>query len=344
MTSLMNMKKQGSRTFLSVRVDETKEACYNPLWFQNGKPIMFTKKTVLWGTLLGIFTACGIAHAQGEGDKYVLDSLKVLSAMRTVEYDIRIETLADGKEYSARGDYAEQVLPQADPNSFLRSMYRLDIYFWPNTPMANNTEPNQLTFVCPAPENGDDFRIEQRTSIEGVKKYRKIDLKKLEDRLKQTNSEMFFGQAGEVRNLGGLAGKIRQICRFYEFSVPTQENLQDEETIPTWKLTGTLKKIYHQDLLPQFGGLNTKGQYPADFPSDVEIWLGRHNDFPYKIRYLRRTSEKSEQKKLLFQESFHKVVLNGPPIPAARFAPLPIPEDVFSIPDETDAFIKELGL
>ena len=304
---------------------------------------MLARNFIIWLTLLRILTVNGFVHAQGAGDKYVLDSLNVLLAMRTVECDVQIATFVDGKEYSAKGDYAEQALPQAVPNAFLRSMYRLNIYFW-NAPMANDGDPNQMTLVCYATEDNAEHRCEQYTFIEGVKGYSMIDLKKLEDRLKQTNSEMFFGQASEVRNLGGLAGMLRRICRFYEFSAPTQENLQTEETVMTWKLSGTLKKIYHQDLLTQFGGLTTKEKYPADFPSDVEIWLGRHNDFPYKIRYLRRTSDKSEQKKLLFQESFSKVVLNGPPIPAVRFAPLKIPDDVFSMPDNTDDFIKKLKL
>ena len=299
---------------------------------------------IIFGTLLGILSAGGIVCAQGAGDKHVQDSLKMLLAMQTVECDIRIEIFVDGNEkgYVARGHYAEQVLPRATPNTFLRSMYRLELNFW--NPMTSDAEPNRLTLVCLAYEDGDRHRIEWRTSIEGETETKMIDLKKLEDRLKQTKNEVFFSQVSEVRNLGGLAGMMRQISRFYEFSSPTQENLQDEETIPAWKLTGTLKNIHHQDLLKRFGGLNKKGQYPADFPSDVEIWLGRHNEFPYKIRYLRRTSEKSEQKKVLFQESFYKVMPNGPPIPAAKFAPLTVSEDVFSMPDDTDNFIKKLGL
>jgi hypothetical protein len=112
-------------------------------------------------------------------------------------------------------------------------------------------------------------------------------------------------------------------------------------------LTGTLQNRHGQNLLERFGGLDKKGHYPADFPSDIEIWLGRHNDFPYKIRYLRRTSEKSEQKDLLFQQSFYKVVLNDTPfLPFTdlKFAPLKFSEDVFSVQDETEQFIKALGL
>jgi hypothetical protein len=309
---------------------------------------MFVKNPLIFGILLGTLTAGSIVHAQSAGDKHVLDSLNVLLATRTIECDIRIETFVDKKEYTAKGQYVEQVLPRAAPNSFFRSVYRLEItYFSMNAPMASDAELNQMTVVCHASADGGRHQIDRYTSIEGVKTGSTIDLKKLEERIKAANQEIVFSQVSVVRNLGGLAGMMRQINRFYEFATPTQENLRDQETIPTWKLTGTLQNRHRQELLPWFGGLNNQGHYPADFPSDIEIWIGRHNDFPYKIRYLRRTSEKSEQKEMLFQQSFYKVVLNETPFQPytdMKFAPLQFPTDVFSVRDETDDFINKLGL
>ena len=302
------------------------------------------KKNIIFATLLVILTAGETAFAQSIGDKHIQDSLKMLLVMRTIKCDLRIESIVDGKNYTAWGNYAEQVLPQASPVSFLRSMYRLEIYFLPNTPMTSEVQPNSMTLVCYASEDGGKHRIERCTVVEGKNWFSTIDLKVLEERLKATNREIFFSHVSEVRNLGGLAGMMRQINRFYEFSPPAQEELHDEETVPAWKLTGTLRSVHRKDLLTRFGGLNKKGQYPPDFPSDIEIWLGRHNDFPYKVRYLRRTAENSEQKELLFQETLYKVVLNGPPIPAARFDPLKVPEGMFSKQDETEDFIKTLEL
>ena len=285
-----------------------------------------------------------VARAQNEGDKCVLDSLKMLLAVRTIECDIWIETYVEGKEYIAKGHYAEQTLPKATPSSFLRSMYRLEIYF-PNVPTANDSKANMMTLVCHPSEDQVKNQISRYTCIEGNQSFTTIDLAGLERRLKAAgNKEAVFAQISEVRNLGGLAGMMRQISRFYEFSAPTQENLQDEETVATLKLTGSLRSIYHTDLLKQFGGLDSKGQYPLDFPSDMEIWLGRHNDFPYKIRYLRRVSEKSSQKKPLFQESFYKVSVDGPPIPSSQFAPLTPPGNILSVQDETANVLKALGL
>ena len=303
---------------------------------------MFTKKLLIWKTLLGVLTLGSVAAAQ-EGNKYVLDSLEALLAMRTVECDIRIETYVDGNEYLARGRYVEQVLPQTNSTTFLRSMYRLEIKFW-NPLLASDASLNQMTLVCYVSEENQKHLLEQYTSIEGDNSFRTIDLNKLEDCLKETKNEMFFRQASEVRNLGGLAGMMRQISRFYDFAQPTQENLQEDEKVSTWKLTGTLKNVHRQNLLTQFGGLTQNGQYPADFPSDIEIWIDTRNNFPYKIRYLRRSSEKSDKKKVLLHESFSNVILNGPSIPTEKFSPLPVPEDVFSTQDETEKFIKTLNL
>lgn len=302
------------------------------------------KKIIILGILLGILMAGNVVRAQGAGDKYILDSLRTLLAARTIESDIRIETFVDGREYIARGYYAEQALPRAAPHSFLRSVYRLDIHFAMNSSMPHHSEPNCLTLVCHASEDGAIHQIQQYTFIEGVPFYRTIDLKKLEERVKASNRRNFFSQVSEVRNLGGLAGMMRQISHFYEFSLLTHENLHDEEPIPVLKLTGTLRSDHIERLLPHFGGLNKKGEYPSDFPSDIEVWLGRHDDFPYKICYLRRITENSERKELLFQKSFYKVVLNGSPPPDSKFAPLTPPEGIFQAVDDTEDVIRSLGL
>jgi len=302
---------------------------------------MFKKSSVILGTLLILLAACHAAFAQGEGDRYVLGSLNTLLAVNTIESDIRIETYVEGREYTARGRYEEQALPRipGQPPPFLRSMHRLEIFF---LPVPGNPEPNRMTLVCRPGTDGERGQMERYLSIEGNRFFGTVDLTILEERIR--NSRMItFTQINEVRNLGGLAGKMRQISRFYTFSAHTQEMLQDGETIPTLKLTGKLRGEHYEWLLSLFGGLDARGRYPAAFPSDIELWLGRHNDFPYQIRYLRRISEDSERMELLLQETFFNVVLNGAPIPAARFAPLVPPDDMFGV-DDTENFIGGLGL
>ena len=297
---------------------------------------------MIFGMLLVMLVTWSPAFAQGEGDKYIEDSLNILLAANTIECDIRIKTFVNGKEYTANGRYEEQALPrtaQGQSPPFLRSMYRQEIFF----PMINNTEPNRMTLVCRPGTDGGNALVERYTHIEGVKLFSTVNLTRLEERIRSANRQAVFAQVSEVRNLGGLSGMMRQISRFYEFSVSSQESVSDCE-IPAQKLTGRLRSFHHDDLLGRFGGPGKNGAYPADFPSDIEIWLGRHNNFPYRIQYLRRGSAESEQKKLLFQEEFSNVVINGTPIPAARFAPLTMPGDVFSAQDDTDRIIGELGL
>ena len=309
------------------------------------------KSLIILGALLIILATdstafAQTAFAQSEGDRYVLRALNMLLTVNTIESDIRIETYVDGREHIARGRYEEQALPRTlgQPPLFLRSMFRLEIFF---SPIAGNSEPNRMTLVCRprtdgASVSGARGQVERYTSIEGFRTFETIDLAMLEERILNSRT-VTFAHISEVRYLGGLAGMIRQISRYYEFSLPTQENLQDGGTIPALKLTGRLRGEHYDRLLSQFGGLDARGHSPADFPSNIELWLGRHNDFPYKIRYLRRISGESERKELLLQESFFNVILNGTPIPSSRFDPLIPPEDIFGT-DNTENFIWRLGL
>ena len=302
--------------------------------------ILSVKEFLILVTFLGILATDSLAFAQSRGDGLVQMSLERLLAFRTIRCDIRIETFVDGVRYTALGRYAEQVLPQATPETFLRSEYLLEINFPIHLTAASDSAPNRMALVCYAAEDGRIHRFERYVFIEGNQTFSMIDLRRLETRLQET---LFFSQASEVRNLGGFAGKMRQISRFYEFSQFAQDNFQDgETTIPALRLNGTLRNIYHRELLGRFGRHDESADYPVDFPSDIEVWLGRHDDFPYKIRYFRRISGNSDQKQLVFQESFHNVELDGEPIPSTVFAPL-AHEGAF-MEDVTDAFLQSLGL
>ena len=309
------------------------------------KSKMSNKKTIVPTLLSLILVAHGTAFAQEKnGNRYVANSLDALLIVNTIECGIQIETFVDGNRYAARGRYEEQALPRTasgQPTPFQRSMYWLEIYFSPDVPLASNTERNRMTLVCCPATDNERSQVKKYTIIENNKSFLTIDLTRLEEKLNEPNSALFFTQVSEVCNLGGLSGMMRQISRFYEFSPPTQDTLQDGEPMPAWKLTGQLRSDFLKDLLPRFGDLDKRGRYPADFPSDIELWLGRHDDFPYKICYLRRISEQSEQKELIFQESFFNVVLNGTPIPASKFILVP-PADVDSV-DYTDVFLQTLG-
>ncbi|MDR1963624.1 MAG: hypothetical protein LBQ50_07575 [Planctomycetaceae bacterium] len=275
-------------------------------------------------------------------------SIDRILSLKTIESDIRMDVHVDGVEYSARGRYEEQALPKALAGNFLRSMYRLDIHFLTNIPTAPGSEPNRMTVVCHLSEDREQNQIWQYRSIEGEKSFNIIKIAPVENAIKQSKKEPRFTQISEVRNLGGLAGQLRQIDRFYEFSTPAQtETFEEDGSIVVWKIAGVLRQAYFEDLLKQFGGLDKKKKYPPDFPSDIEIWIGSHDGFPYKIRYLNRSSEKSVKRFLLLQSTYFNVILDGEEIPSVRFATFEQGEHlegVFGFQDITAAFIKSLGL
>ncbi|MDR3199170.1 MAG: hypothetical protein LBU34_14985 [Planctomycetaceae bacterium] len=282
------------------------------------------------------------------GGNYLKQSIARLLSVKTLESDIRMDIYIDGVEYSARGRYEEQALPKPLAGEFLRSMYRLDINFLTNIPTAPGSEPNRMTVVCHLSEDREQSQIWQYKSVEGEKTFNIIRISPVERAIKESKREPRFTQISEVCNLGGLAGQLRQIDRFYEFTALAQPATLDEDgSIEVWKIAGVLRPQHFDGLVKQFGGLDKKGQYPVDFPSDIEIWIGYGDGFPYKIRYLNRPSEKSAKRKLLLQSSYFNVLMNGEEIPLVRFAAFEQGEQlegVFGFKDITDLFIESLGL
>ncbi|GHT44400.1 hypothetical protein FACS189454_01640 [Planctomycetales bacterium] len=269
----------------------------------------------------------------------------MLLKAKTIESDIRLTTVVDGKEYTAQGRYEEQALAKPLAGVFFRSMYRLEVNFLMNSQSAGS-DPNRMTMICHIDENDPQKnQISKFVSIEGNKQFSTIRLAALEKKIKASKTGMMFVQVNEVRNLGGLAATLRQVTRFYEFKTqPVQDNLAGDEPITAIKLTGSLNSVYYKDMLGRFGGLDKKGHNPANLPTDIEIWLGRVNDFPYQIRYLNRRNQDKETKTVIFQERYFNTILNGETIPLLKFAPLTPPEGVFTVQDETENFIRSLGL
>ncbi|MDR0338318.1 MAG: hypothetical protein LBI18_14675 [Planctomycetaceae bacterium] len=282
------------------------------------------------------------------GGKYLQQSINRILTLKTIESDIRMDVRVDGVEYSARGRYEEQALPKPLAGEFLRSMYRLDINFLTNIPAVPGSEPNRMTVVCHLSEDREQNQIWQYISIEGEKAFNIIKISPVENAIRKSKREPRFSQISEVRNLGGLAGQLRQIDRFYEFTTPAQpEMLEEGGSFVVWKIAGVIRPSYFDSLMNQFGGLGKKKKYPLDFPSDVEIWIGRQDGFPYKIRYLNRPSEKSVKRSLLLQSSYFNVILDGEEIPVIRFAAFEQGEHlegVFGFQDVTASFIQSLGL
>lgn len=281
------------------------------------------------------------------GNFILEQSIKSILLLKTIKTDIRMDIVVEGAEFSARGRYEEQIFPKAAAGSFLRSMYRLDVNFLSDVPVAPDSEPNRMTLVCHLDENRAKNQIWQYTSIEGKKSFDIIRVSSLEDAIKRSKKELLFGPVSSVKNLGGLAAQLRQLAYFYDFKMLKSEEKNGTPAENVWKITGSIKPELFEKTIARFGGVNEKKQYPSDFPSDTEIWFGKDDFFPHKIIYHNRPSEQSPKRVLLYQASYFNVELNGREIPASQFSTFEqgeYPDGVFGFTDITTAVIRSLGL
>lgn len=258
---------------------------------------------------------------------------------------MRLDVVVDGVAFSARGRYVEQALTHPI-SEFQRSMFRQDLNFLMDMPTTPGSEPNRMTIVCYASTDYEKGRIWRYRSVEGNKSIDFIRLADLENAIKRSRKPDLHRTAGETWNLGGLVGMLKQIDRFYEIDEVVQDGGSDENT-PLWKMTGKLRKPYFDSFAKPLGGVDKKGRYPSELPSDLEIHLGRHDLFPYKIRYLNRPSEASSSLRMLSEIAYFDVLLNGEEIPELHFMTFDrgeMSEGVFDFQDATRSFIRSLGL
>lgn len=166
--------------------------------------------------------------------------------------------------------------------------------------------------------------------------------------MRQSPKKVQFRTTGEVWNFGGIVGTLRQIEQFYEIVGEAEEvEWTSGEKGTAWKISGTLKKSHFDRILGAMGGVGKKGRYPSNLPSDIEIYIGKNDMFPYKIRYLNRKTEQSPPSHMLMELTYFDVLLDGDPILEYRFTTFDngeLPEGVFRMEDITTSFIQNLRL
>jgi len=269
-----------------------------------------------------------------------------VQTLRNIEAGVRMDVYVMGKEYTVRGKYEEQRLSNPPPGDFQRSMYRLDLNFVLDAPMDPNTEPNRLTMICHPLPDRESGRFWQYTSIEGEKTLKYISLAKLEDAVRQKGKQATIGSVGDVKNLGGLSGTLKQISQFYEFTESPKETVSDSRSV--WKVVGSLRPEYRESMIKSFGGLERKtSNYPRQMPTDIEIDIGRDDAFPYRIEYQNRPQDYSPKITVLTRIVYFDVSLNDEPIPEFKFSAFDkgdLPKGVFRHEDDTVRMIRSLGL
>ena len=295
------------------------------------------------GVLLGnpVFAQTGSSNAE----RLFNAMLVHLQSLHIIEAGVRVEVFVMGKEYVARGKYEEQRLSNPPPGDFQRSMYRLTLNFDALT--FPSSEPNRLMIVCHPTSDRETGRLWKYTSIEGNKSVEYVMLAKLEDAVRRTNKQATIGNVGETKNLGGLVGTLKQIARFYEFTDPPQKNvLEGGESQSVWRIVGSLRTDFEESMAKAFGGLDKKTKnFPNQMPTNVEIYIGTDDAFPYKIEYQNRPKTDSPKRTALTRIVYFDVFLNGEPIPELKFSAFDkgdLPEGVFQPTDITDRVIRSI--
>ncbi|MDR2762821.1 MAG: hypothetical protein LBB88_09490 [Planctomycetaceae bacterium] len=248
-------------------------------------------------------------------------------------------------------------------SGFQRTMYRQELYFMTGG-LSDQAEPNRVILVC-YPNRGDSKsgNIWQFRSINGNKTLYQINIDAVEAAVKRSvvgeNRENYvsgkvgeqvggvdirFSQVGKLWNVGGLAGVLGQIDRFYEFTeLPKTETI--EEGVKAIKLVGSMRSVYLEFLLSN-QGFKGGDRYPLNLPSDIEVYIGLVDSFPRRIKYFNRRGVKSKPTTLLVEINYENVIINGDPIPEHRFSTFQseVPAGVSKIDASTEQYIKSLGL
>ncbi|MDR1291048.1 MAG: hypothetical protein LBK06_07605 [Planctomycetaceae bacterium] len=305
-------------------------------------------------------------------------SIDTISRFVRVECDMRVSTFVGGVEFPANGKYEEQAVaasgtynvdnndnnntdnsPKNQLSEFQRTMYRQELNFITDK-LPVQAEPNRVILVCyPNKNDSKNGNIWQFRSINGNKTLQQINIDAVEAAIKKSfgtgadgnvqeqivvGDASMFKQVGMLWNVGGIAGVLGQISRFYEFVEPPKVDMI--ENTKTVKLVGSLRKTYFDILLKDHGGLESNDRYPSNLPCDIEVYIGADDHFPRKIRYLNRKTELAKPTNLLVEINYTNIKINGNPIPEHRFSTFQseVPTGVSKIDSSTEQYIKSLGL
>ncbi len=310
-------------------------------------------KQGVWVLFSSLFIMLNVAAAQenrpnSQAEQVFGAMLNGAHAFNTVDANLRMDIYIGDKEYSAKGKYQEQRLVSPPPGDFQRSMYRLELVFAMDVPSVPGSEPNRLTIVCHPVQDRESGRIWKYTSIEGEKSVKFIKISKLEDAIKASKNISVGGTIAETPFCGGLAGTMKQLGRSYSFAgSPQSVVLSGKEKIAVWRISGTLQPAVWELLIPQFGGKDSKGNNPPHLPTDVEVYIGKENAFPYKVEYWNRPTADSTKRTLLNRMSFVDVSLNGEPLAEYKFSTFDnneLPQGVLSTEDSTPNVLQSLGI
>lgn len=176
----------------------------------------------------------------------------------------------------------------------------------------------------------------------------RIDVKRVEQVMAETGHSPMLDQVGKWPGLGGLSKLLRGLHDSFQFTPDGEMLLEGQRSV--WRLRGRWKPDRLAKLLPDQQEAIEAGQ-PADLdrlpqhaPDQVLLFLGKEDLFPYRLEYLRRTSERRDGKKVTVDQPIavlrlHHVGFNVSIDPASfRYSA------GLEHTDRTAEFLEELGL
>ena len=215
-----------------------------------------------------------------ETDSLYREMLSVVEAAVSISARIRQQIALFGQEFIASGEYNELKAPELRGRKEA-TRFRLELKIQSPAGSSNTDSPNSLTIS----RDSTYQYIYRYTSIEGVKRLERIDIKRLTEAIEKQGGYTGPIEVASMFGLGGLAGMLRSIRNQYNFSdapVKTQIN-EKNGSIAVWKIRGRLKPDAIAALTVDGNG--NPQAIPKHTPTVIDIYIGVDDRFPFRFDY-----------------------------------------------------------
>ena len=265
-----------------------------------------------------------IAAESQNGQQLVQVAAKRIAEYKTVASRLRVRTHLMGQQLVGSGEYA-----QLESSAGLLVRMELAIQ-----------AGEQATSVRQISDGRD---LWEHWRMAGVERVNHIDLRAVEEAIKQAPAGAIT--AGTSSNLaaGGLPKLLQQLVENFDFSKATVKSGRVGE-VPVWFAVGVWNPTRLAAAAPQAVDGNTISfeKLPTHLPHQVELLLGKDDLFPYRVTYQRwRPSNGKHELFSAVTTEFFQRTLDEELDPSQFLYKRP---DNVSVTDRTDAFLASIGL
>lgn len=274
-------------------------------------------------------------HSSSAMLRETIERLVLLQSLKTT---IRMDVYMDGEEYATQGKYVEEGFA-ASTNELPHSRFRLDLNFPLSSSGSFSEGLNKMTVLC------DGNYVWHYTSIEETNQFHMIRIEQVLAAIKKSKKKPYYSSVGGIAGLGGLGGMLQSINENYVLTTePEDFLLRGKASLKVWKLVGSMNSELRKELESQLGRKEEETSFSSHLPTDIELYLGQDDLFPYRIHYYNVPDPKRPQRRtLVTQLVFCDVIFNDGTIPDYLFTTFE--KNGGSAPvDVTGNFIKSLGL